>query len=103
MNKQPIANSLSIDDINKALIKLPGWQLKNNKLHKEFSFKNFKEAFGFMTRIAFEAESMNHHPDWFNSYKVVIIDLYRHVNGEVTDLDVELALKIESIVNERKS
>jgi len=94
----PNATSLSSSEINESLKQLPGWEFIDNKLHKEFRFKNFNEAFGFMTRVAIEAEVMNHHPEWYNVYKVVIIDLYRHLKGDVTDLDVELAMKIEQLL-----
>lgn len=98
MRERPIANSLSTEEIREALNHLPGWEFIDNKLHKEFRFKDFNAAFGFMTRVALEAEAMNHHPEWFNAYKVVIIDLYRHLKGDVTDLDVELALRIEKLI-----
>ena len=100
MRERPIANSLQTEEIQEALKHLPGWEFVDNKLHKEFRFKDFNEAFGFMTRVALEAEAMNHHPEWFNAYKVVIIDLYRHLKGDVTDLDVELALRIEKLLSE---
>lgn len=98
MRETPIATSLSTEEIHEALKHLPEWEFVDGKLHKEFRFKNFNEAFGFMTRVAIEAEIMNHHPEWYNVYKVVIIDLYRHLKGDVTDLDVELALRIENLL-----
>ena len=98
MRDAPKATSLSAEEIKEALRDLPGWAFVDNKLHKEFRFKNFSEAFGFMTRVAIEAEIMNHHPEWHNTYNVVIIALYRHSNDDVTDLDVMLALKIESLL-----
>lgn len=98
MRQIPLATSLSIDEIQKSLKHLPDWEFVDNKLHKEFRFKSFSEAFGFMTRVAIEAEVMNHHPEWYNVYKMVIIDLYNHVKGDVTNLDVELALKIEKLL-----
>lgn len=92
------AKSLSTDEVIESLRQLSGWELKDNKLHKEFRFKSFNEAFGFMTRVAMEAEVMNHHPEWYNVYKVVIIDLHRHLKGDITDLDVELAMRIEEVL-----
>ena len=73
------------------------WEEKNNQLVAEFEFKNFVEAFGFMTKVALEAEKMNHHPEWSNGYNKVVIKLSTHDAGNVvTDLDKELASKIES-------
>ena len=73
------------------------WVIENNKLHKEFLFSNFIQAFGFMTQAAIIAESMNHHPEWFNIYKKVVVDLTTHEAGGITDLDFELAGKMENI------
>ncbi len=100
MRDKPVATSLTMEEIKESINHLPGWEFVDNKLHKEFRFKDFNEAFGFMTRVAMEAEVMNHHPEWYNVYKVVIIDLYRHLKGDVTDLDVELALRIEKLLAE---
>ena len=77
--------------------KLPSWQVKNNSLYKEFTFKNFVEAFSFMTAVALEAEKMDHHPDWMNVYNKVIIHLNTHSAGGITDNDFKLAGKIEKI------
>jgi len=77
--------------------KLPTWQVKNNCLYKEFTFKNFVEAFSFMTAVALEAEKMDHHPDWSNGYNKVSISLNTHSAGGITDIDLTLAGKIEKI------
>jgi 4a-hydroxytetrahydrobiopterin dehydratase len=77
--------------------KLPTWQVKNNSLYKEFTFKNFVEAFSFMTSVALEAEKMDHHPDWSNGYNKVTISLSTHSAGGITDNDINLAGKIEKI------
>jgi 4a-hydroxytetrahydrobiopterin dehydratase len=77
--------------------KLPTWQVKNNSLYKEFTFKNFVEAFSFMTAVALEAEKMDHHPDWSNGYNKVTISLSTHSAGGITDNDLNLAGKIEKI------
>jgi 4a-hydroxytetrahydrobiopterin dehydratase len=74
-----------------------GWVIKDEKLHKEFVFSNFIQAFGFMTQAAIIAESMNHHPEWFNVYKKVIVDLTTHEAGGISKLDFELAGKMEKI------
>lgn len=74
------------------------WELVDGKLHKEFIFSNFIEAFGFMTQAAIVAESMNHHPEWFNVYKKVVVDLMTHEAGGVTELDFELAAKMDNLI-----
>ena len=81
-------------DIDRALGKLPGWSLQDGKLHREFGFANFNEAFGFMTRAALIAESMNHHPEWFNVYNRVRVHLTTHDTGGVTQKDVDLAARM---------
>lgn len=82
---------LSPNEINHALSTLEGWSLSSGKLHRQFTFANFIEAFGFMTRLALIAEKMGHHPEWFNVYNRVTIDLTTHDAGGITTLDVELA------------
>lgn len=75
------------------------WNLDNNKLFKRYIFKNFSEAFAFMTRVALEAEKSNHHPLWTNSWNTVDIWLITHDAGDiVTDKDHELARKIDSLI-----
>ena len=74
------------------------WQEKENKLYKRFQFKNFSEAFGFMTRVAIEAEKMNHHPEWKNVYNTVEFWLSTHDAGDiVTEKDKKLADKIDAL------
>ena len=75
------------------------WQEKDNKLYRKFQFKNFSEAFAFMTRVAMEAEKMDHHPLWTNVYNTVEIWLSTHSAGDiVTDKDKKLATKIDSLI-----
>ena len=74
------------------------WSTQYNKLRKEFAFNDFKEAFAFMTKVAEVAEAMDHHPDWSNSYKRVTIELMTHDSGGITELDFELAEKIENLL-----
>jgi 4a-hydroxytetrahydrobiopterin dehydratase len=74
------------------------WAIDNDKLHKEFRFANFIEAFGFMTRLAIIAQEMNHHPEWSNVYNRVVIDLTTHEAGGISSLDFELAEKIEALL-----
>ena len=75
------------------------WQLKEQKLHRDFVFKNFIQAFGFMTQAAIIAERDNHHPEWFNVYKTVKVDLTTHDAGGITDKDFALAKAMEDIAN----
>lgn len=75
------------------------WQEENNKLSKSFQFKDFKEAFGFMTKVALVAEKMDHHPYWTNVYNQVTIELSTHDAGNiVTDKDRKLAMEIDRLV-----
>lgn len=74
------------------------WNEENNKLYRKFGFKNFSEAFAFMTRVALEAEKMDHHPEWKNVYNTVEIWLSTHDAGDIiTDKDRKLAKKIDSL------
>lgn len=74
------------------------WEEKNNALYKKFKFQNFTEAFAFMTRVAFEAEKMDHHPKWTNTYNELEIWLSTHDAGDtVTEKDRKLAKKIDTI------
>jgi len=90
--------TLSEKEISVALQKLAGWSLSNGKLHKEFKFGNFVEAFGFMSRVALIAERLNHHPEWYNVYSRVIIDLTTHDVGGVSGRDIEFATEVEALV-----
>jgi 4a-hydroxytetrahydrobiopterin dehydratase len=77
------------------------WQESNNKLYRKFQFKDFSEAFAFMTRVAFEAERMNHHPEWKNVWNTVEVWLSSHDAGDiVTEKDHKLAKKIDAIIGE---
>ncbi len=72
--------------------------MKDKELRKKITFKNFTQAFGFMTMVAFEAEKINHHPDWKNSYNKVTISLSSHDAGGLTELDFKLARTIDKIL-----
>ena len=75
------------------------WQQTDNKLYRKFQFKNFSEAFAFMTRVAIEAERMNHHPLWTNVYNRVEIWLNTHDAGDIiTEKDIKLAEKINALL-----
>ena len=88
---------LSKTDIDEELKSLPGWSVVNEKLHKEFQFDSFNQAFGFMTRAAMEIEKMNHHPEWFNVYNKITIELTTHDAGGITKNDVNLAKILNSL------
>jgi len=87
---------LTPEQLASALSELPGWELRAGKLHRELVFADFVEAFAFMTRVAFVAEKMDHHPDWSNVWNRVVVELSTHDSGGVTQRDVELARAIES-------
>lgn len=88
---------LSQIDIDEQLKDLPGWSIVNEKLHKEFQFESFNQAFGFMTRAAMEIEKMNHHPEWFNVYNRITIELTTHDAGGITKNDITLARILNSL------
>jgi 4a-hydroxytetrahydrobiopterin dehydratase len=80
------------------LASLPGWKFQRNAVTKTFKFKSFREALSFMVRVGFEAEAMNHHPDWTNVYNRVAIRLSTHDAGDrVTAKDIGLARRIQAI------
>jgi 4a-hydroxytetrahydrobiopterin dehydratase len=86
-------------EINRKLEDLEGWEFKDDAIHTSFQFENFKEAFSVMTRIAFEAEAQQHHPQWTNVYNELQISLSTHDAGGVTEKDFKLARSIENIVD----
>lgn len=93
-----MAQPLTPAEIATALASLPGWQLERDALAKEFKFGSFREAMSFMIRVAFEAEAMDHHPEWTNVYNRVTIRLNTHdAGGKITEKDVALAKKIERV------
>ena len=94
-----MAEKLNKEDISASLDELPGWTLENEKLRREFKFANFVEAFGFMTSAAIEAEKMNHHPEWFNVYSKVVVELTTHDAGGITELDMQLARKMNKLAD----
>ena len=93
----PTPAKLSDAEISAALSKLPEWKVKDAKLHREYKFADFVSAFGFMTGAALAAQAMDHHPEWFNVWNVVRIDLATHDAGGITALDVKLAETIEAL------
>ncbi len=93
-----MAKPLTKPEIKAALVSLPGWACKGDALVKTFKFGGFREALSFMVRVGFEAEAMDHHPNWTNVYNRVVIRLNTHdAGGKVTAKDVGLAKKIEAI------
>jgi 4a-hydroxytetrahydrobiopterin dehydratase len=92
-----MSTQLSEAELKKALGELSGWSIEAGKLHRQYQFKSFVEAFGFMTSLALVAESMGHHPEWFNVYNRVTIDLTTHDAGGITAKDVEFARKANQL------
>ncbi len=88
---------LEPEEISKQISLLKDWAVKEGALFKSFRFKDFREAFTWMTRVAFEAEEMNHHPDWYNVYNRVDVRLNTHDVHGITELDFKLAKKMDEI------
>ena len=91
-------SKLSEETIEKKLLRFPDWEYHDNAIHAEFEFDNFKDCFSAMSRIAFECEALNHHPEWTNTYNELKISLSTHDAGGVTEKDFKLAEAIETIV-----
>jgi 4a-hydroxytetrahydrobiopterin dehydratase len=92
-----VAVPLAADQIAALPQNLPNWTLAGGKLRRELRFADFVEAFGFMTRVALVAEAMGHHPDWSNVWNRVTIELTTHDAGGLTDLDLQLARRIDAL------
>ncbi len=88
---------LKKEELNDAIKILPGWEYVNGRIRADFQFNNFIEAFSFITAVALEAEKMNHHPDWSNSFNKVRIELVTHSAEGVTEKDILLARKIQHL------
>jgi len=89
---------LTHEEIENNLKDMPGWTVVEGKLHKEFLFDDFNQAFDFMTRAVSHIDKMNHHPEWFNVYNKVIVDLTTHDAGGITDNDIKLAKTLNSLL-----
>ena len=89
---------LSQEQIKNELKNMLGWTVVGGKLHKEFQFDDFNQAFGFMTRAAMHIEKINHHPEWFNVYNKLVVDLTTHDAGGITENDIKLAKTLNSLV-----
>lgn len=83
-------------DLGAALAALPGWSVRDGKLHKSFRFPDFAGAIAFMVRSAFDAERLDHHPNWSNVYDRVEVVLWTHDAGGLTDRDVQLATAMQA-------
>ncbi|HTL67605.1 MAG TPA: 4a-hydroxytetrahydrobiopterin dehydratase [Lacunisphaera sp.] len=93
-----MAKPLPKAEIDVALAGLPGWAWEKDALAKTFQFDTFRSAMSFMVRVGFEAEAMNHHPEWTNVYNRVAIRLNTHdAGGKVTAKDVDLARRIQAL------
>jgi 4a-hydroxytetrahydrobiopterin dehydratase len=90
-------SKMSDAEIAAALSNLAGWEHRGGKLHREFRFADFSQAFAFMTRAALAAEKLDHHPDWSNVWNRVTVDLNTHDAGGLTKLDFELARRMNEI------
>lgn len=88
---------LSPDEITARLAQLPAWTLAAGKLHREYRFATFVDAFGFMARCALVAEKRDHHPEWFNVYNRVVVDLTTHDAGGISAKDFDLAAEMERL------
>jgi 4a-hydroxytetrahydrobiopterin dehydratase len=91
---------LTHDEAESRLADVAGWGIANGTLHRELEFHNFVEAFGFMAMVALEAEKLDHHPDWSNSWNRVVIDISSHAEGGITDTCFALAAAINKALGE---
>ncbi len=98
MGKAHTMETMDKKEIETALGQLNGWTLQGGSIVKNFKFKDFREAFSAMCRIAFECEAQNHHPDWGNVYNSLTISLHTHDAGGVTAKDFKLAKSIEKVL-----
>ena len=90
---------LTDTELSTALAGLPGWRVEDAKLHRDYAFSDFVAAFGFMSSAALVAQAMDHHPEWFNVYNKVKVDLTTHDAGGITALDVKLAQAMETLAS----
>lgn len=91
---------LTKQEIEQELKQLKGWTYSDDKLHKEFTFDNFRDALAFIVRVGFEAEEQVHHPELFNVYNTVTVSLSTHdAGGKVTQKDIQLATSINQVAS----
>ncbi|MFY9798806.1 MAG: 4a-hydroxytetrahydrobiopterin dehydratase [Candidatus Nitrosopolaris sp.] len=94
---------LSEQETEREVSKLQGWKVANGKLNQKFEFNNFVQAFGFMTKVAMEAEKLNHHPEWFNVYNKVVIELVTHDVEGISNYDIKLARIVNQLYDNEDS
>ena len=94
-----MASLLDKDQVNYFLEKNPSWNINDKSIKKEFKFKNFIDAFGFISKVALLSEKMDHHPNWQNTYNKVTIELTTHDIGGITSSDIKLAEAIDILIN----
>jgi 4a-hydroxytetrahydrobiopterin dehydratase len=90
---------LSRSEINKNLLGLKKWKLAKGKLHRELKFRSFEDAVAFMVRSSLEIAKLDHHPEWFNVYNIVKIDLVTHDVSGISNYDFILAKKLEELAS----
>ena len=91
--------SATESEIQAVIAELGTWTVEDGKLHREYRFRDFVQAFGFMTQAALLAERAAHHPEWFNVYNRVMVDLTTHEAGGITQKDLDLAREMEQIAS----
>jgi len=91
---------LTDDELAAAVSDLPGWEVVDGRLHREFRFGDFACAFGFMAAAATYAEKLDHHPEWSNVYSRVTVDLVTHDAGGITGLDVRMAARMSELAGD---
>lgn len=91
---------LSRSNVTRLLRRLKGWELSNGKLHREYRFKTFEDAVAFMVRSSLEVVKLDHHPEWFNVYDRVVVDLVTHDVAGISNYDFILARKLETIASD---
>lgn len=94
---------LSRGEVSKNLVSLKKWKLVKDKLHREYVFKCFEDAVSFMIRSSLEVTKLDHHPEWFNVYNKVVIDLVTHDVSGISNYDFILAKKIEVVASQFKA
>ena len=92
---------LDAGEVTRRLAEIAGWTLENGKLHRDYKFGDFVEAFGFMASVALVAERLNHHPEWSNVWSTVVVDLTTHDAGGITAKDFALAAAMEGLAGPR--
>src|SRR3954447_26424176 len=93
----PQRRVLSDNEVQSALTSLNGWSVQERKLHREYKFPDFTAAIGFIAASATVIEKLDHHPEWFNVYGTVRIDLWTHSSGGITPMDLQLARRLEAL------